>query len=60
MRQFGSSRPSKAHDRAAAVQLAVNAREMPSIDLLVTRYRLTRQDAQEIIYQARRARGNLG
>lgn len=55
-RQFGSQRPSKAHDRAAAVQLACSAREMPSIDLLVQRYRLTRPDAQEIIAKAQVAR----
>jgi hypothetical protein len=58
-RAFGSQRPSKAHDRAAAVQLACNAREMPSTELLMQRYRLTRQEAQEIIYSARRARGEL-
>lgn len=57
-RSFASQRPSKAHDRAAAVLLAYNAREIPSVELLVQRYRLTRPDAMEIIAKAQVARGN--
>lgn len=56
-RQFANQRPSKAHDRAAAVQLAYHAKEIPSVDLLVQRYRLTRADAQEIVAKAQVARG---
>jgi hypothetical protein len=57
MRQYGSARPSKASDRAMAVHLAYNAREIPSVDLLMQRYRLTRADAQEIIAKATVSRG---
>lgn len=53
---FPDRRPSKAADRAAAVQLVYNAKEIPSVDLLVQRYRLTRPDAQDIIAKAQVAR----
>jgi len=56
-RRFGPKQPSLASKRAAAMQLVVMARELPSAEVLMRSYGLRAAEAAEMLREERERRG---